>query len=163
MNRPPHVVHQDRVETKQQGHGETFQFLRRQLGAASGARKIGCSLIDLPPGKRSWPFHFHRANEEAIYVLEGEGFLRLPAGEVPVRAGHYIAFPAGEEHPHQMINRSVAPLRYLVLSTMIAPEITQYPDTGKVGLLAGAAPGVQSGMRRFGYLDEVDYWDGEEK
>src|SRR5262245_38579046 len=163
MNRPPHVIHQDNVETHSLGHGATFQFLRRRLGAACGARKIGCSLIELPPGKRSWPFHFHHANEEALYVLEGEGFLRLPSGEVPVRAGHYIAFPVGEEHAHQMVNRSAAPLRNLVLSTLVAPELSQYPDTGKVGLFAGGPRSAQGGMGRFGYLKEVDYWDGEEK
>ena len=62
-----------------------------------------------------------------------------------------------------MINRSGAPLRYLVLSTMIAPEISHYPDTGKVGLFAAARSGAQESLRRFGYLEEVGYWDGEEK
>jgi uncharacterized cupin superfamily protein len=58
-----------------------------------------------------------------------------------------------------MINRSDAPLRYLVLSTMAPVEIAVYPDTGKVGLLAMGPPPV----RRFGYLKEVDYWEGEKK
>ena len=159
MSRPPNVVHQDQVPVTHQTHGQRFEFLRRQLGAAAGGKKIGTSLVELPPGKRSWPFHAHYSNEEAIFILEGEGFVRLPAGETPVRAGHYIVFPVGPEHAHQMINRSNAPLRYLVLSTLSYPEIAEYPDTGKVGLLAtGSAP-----MRRVGYLREADYWDGEEK
>jgi uncharacterized cupin superfamily protein len=148
------VVHEDAVEAKRQAHGERFELVRRQLGAHSGGRKIGTSLVELPPGKRSWPFHAHTANEEAIFILEGEGVLRLPQGKTPVRAGHYIAFPAGAEHAHQMINRSDRPLRYLVVSTMAPLEISEYPDSGKVGLLARS--------RRFGYLKETDYWDGEE-
>jgi uncharacterized cupin superfamily protein len=135
-------------------HGERFELLRRQLGAAAGGQRIGTSLIELPPGKRSWPFHAHSANEEAIFILEGEGRLRLPAGETPVRAGHYIAFPVGPEHAHQMINRSDKPLRYLVLSTLLPVEISEYPDTGKVGLFVRT--------RRFGYLAPADYWDREE-
>ena len=161
MKRPPNVVHQDQVEANAQGHGERFALVRRQLGAAAGGKKIGTSLVELLPGKKSWPFHAHAANEEAIFVLEGEGTLRLPAGEVPVRAGHYIAFPAGPEHAHQMINGSSAPLRYLVVSTMNAPEISHYPDSGKVGI-ADAPPGVPAALRRFGYLQEADYWDGED-
>ena len=159
MSRPPNVVHQDQVEVTQQSHGERFAFVRRMLGAAAGGKKIGTSLVELPPGKRSWPFHAHTTNEEAIFILEGDGVLRLPSGETPVRAGHYITFLPGPEHAHQMINRSTAPLRYLVLSTLEKAEISQYPDTGKVGLLAKGPPP----MRRFGYLKETDYWDGEEK
>src|SRR5262245_6991086 len=102
MERPRTVVHEDQVETKRQGHGDNFLVLRKQLGAAAGAQKIGCSLIELPPGKKSWPFHYHLVNEEAIYVLSGEGTLRLPKGETPVRAGDYIAFLVGPEHAHQM-------------------------------------------------------------
>ena len=154
MERPRNVVHQDQVEARRLAHGERFALLRRQLGAAAGGRRIGASLIELPPGKRSWPFHAHSANEEAIFVLEGEGVLRLPSGETAVRAGHYIAFPVGPEHAHQMINRSDRPLRYLVLSTLLPVEISEYPDTGKVGLFARTS--------RWGYLAPADYWDGEE-
>jgi uncharacterized cupin superfamily protein len=159
MTRPPNVVHQEQVPVTHQSHGERFEFLRRQLGMAAGGKKIGTSLVELPPGKRSWPFHAHFANEEAIFILEGEGVVRLPSGETPVRAGHYIVFPVGPEHAHQMINRSNAPLRYLVLSTMSPVEMADYPDTGKVAMLAMGPPVV----RRFGYLKEADYWDGEEK
>src|SRR5215813_2533138 len=158
MMRPPNVVHRDQVQVTRLAHGDRFELLRRQLGAASGGKKIGTSLVELPPGKRSWPFHAHTSNEEAIFILEGEGVLRLPSGETPVRAGHYIAFLAGPEHAHQMINRSDAPLRYLVVSTMMPLEISHYPDTGKVGLIAMGPPTV----RRFGFLKETGYWDGEE-
>ena len=158
MTRPPNVVHQDQVEVTHQSHGERFEFFRRQLGAVAGGKKIGMSLVELPPGKRSWPFHVHTSNEEAIFILEGEGMLRLPSGETPVRAGHYIAFPVGPEHAHQMINRSDKPLKYLVLSTMMPLEISHYPDTGKVGLIKMGPP-VE---RRFGHLKETGYWEGEE-
>jgi len=158
MTRPPNVVHQDQVPVTHQAHGDRFELLRRQLGAASGGKKIGTSLVELPPGKRSWPFHAHTANEEAIFILEGEGMLRLPSGEIPVRAGHYIACPAGPDHAHQMINRSRAPLRYLVLSTMLPLEVSQYPDTQKLGIYTSGPHAA----RRLGYLQETDYWHGEE-
>lgn len=42
---------------------------------------------------------------------------------LPVRAGDVIFIPAGPEYPHQIINTSEAPLKYLSISTMEAPEI----------------------------------------
>ena len=116
----------------------------KRLGAAAGGKKLGCSLYEQPPGKRAFPYHCHFANEEAVYVLEGEGTLRIGAKEVPLRAGDYVALPVGEETAHQIINSSTATLRYLCFSTSIEPEVVKYPDSGKVGLMAGlpAHPGV---------------------
>lgn len=50
-----------------------FEMRRKQLGGAAGGVDLGCSLIELAPGNRSVPFHAHLGNEEAIFVLEGEG------------------------------------------------------------------------------------------
>jgi uncharacterized cupin superfamily protein len=35
----------------------------------------------VPPGRRAWPYHYHLENEEAIYVLEGLGTLRIDEEE----------------------------------------------------------------------------------
>lgn len=74
-------------------------------------------------------------------MLEGRGRLRLADGEHPIRAGDFIAAPAGGvETAHQIINDSDQLLTYLCVSTMIEPEVVQYPDSGKLGAIAGAAP-----------------------
>ena len=72
-----------------------FSFVRKRLGAAAGGQKIGASWFELQPGKKAFPFHYHLANEEAVFVLEGEGMLRNDKEEIPLRAGEYIAFPPG--------------------------------------------------------------------
>ncbi len=74
-----------------------------------------------------------------------------------------VAFRAGEGGAHQIVNRGSDQATFFVLSTMIAPEITEYPDTGKVGALqrAPGAPGG-GGQRFFKPGDAVDYWEGEE-
>jgi uncharacterized cupin superfamily protein len=76
------------------------------LGAAAGARKLGCSMFDIPPGKCAFPFHFHCRNEEAIYVLEGSGTLRLDADESILRVGACVSLPAGSATAHRLINSS---------------------------------------------------------
>jgi len=54
------------------------------------------SLHELPAGDRSWPYHYHTANEEALYVLDGTATLRLDGDEVPLSPGDYVALPADD-------------------------------------------------------------------
>ena len=133
-----------------------FVFKRKRLAAAVGAKGLGVSWFEIPPGKKAFPFHYHLANDEAVFVLEGEGVLRSGEKEVPLRAGDYVAFPPGPPG-HQVVNRSQAPLRYLAMSTMREPEVAVYPDSKKIGLLA-RGHGMMSVHRQD---DAVDYYEGE--
>jgi uncharacterized cupin superfamily protein len=130
-----------------------FAFRRKRLGAAAGGKGLGVSWFELQPGKKAFPSHFHLANDEAVFVLEGEGVLRLGDQEHRVRAGDYVAFNPGPP-AHQIINRSQAPLRFLAISTMNEPEVAVYPDSKKVGILA-RGHGIMSVHRSD---DAVDYY-----
>ena len=160
-----HVVHEDDLQWHEDSHGSRFCARRKHLALAAGGSTLGCSLYELDPGRSPWPYHYHTANEEAIYVLEGEGTIRLDGHERAMKAGSYVALPVGKRGAHVVTNTSRAPLRYLCFSTMIEPEIAVYPDSEKYGLFAGAAPGCPPGKRtlfKFIRQDaEVDYWDGE--
>jgi uncharacterized cupin superfamily protein len=162
----PHVVHAEDLAWTELSHGRRVALKRKQLGAAAHGRKLGCSLVELSPGRRSWPLHYHLGNEEAVYVLSGTGTLRLGTETVTVRAGDYVALPPGEACAHQLLNDGAEPLRYLCFSTMEAPDVLVYPDSRKVGVFAGAAPGGDKAARTLqAYLPlsaEVDYWEGEE-
>lgn len=141
------------------------EYRRAQLGRAAGSEKLGCSLYEVPPGKKAWPYHFHTGNEEAMFVLSGEATVRAPEGERTVSPGSYTAFPTGEEGAHEVRNDGDEPLRYLSVSTMLDPDVLGYPDSGKVGVMAGSPPGGESSERVFSAFlyedDAVDYWDGE--
>ncbi|WP_276300998.1 cupin domain-containing protein [Halorussus lipolyticus] len=142
------------------------RFKRKQLAEATDAEQLGCSLYELPPGSRSWPYHYHTGNEEAIFVLSGTGTLRLDGETVPLQAHDYVALPADESGAHRVVNDSDAPLRYLAVSTMEDPDVTVYPDSGKVGVFAGSPPGGRDERTVEGYYrrdDDVDYWEGEDK
>ena len=144
-------------------HGETH-FRRKRLAAEAGGDRLGCSLYELPPGGKSWPYHFHPGNEEAVYVLAGEGSLRGADGTHDLCAGDYVALPVGEAGGHRVVNDGDEPLRYLMLSTMDDPDVSVYPDSGKIGVFAGSAPGSDDPRTVQGYFrldDDVDYWDGE--
>src|ERR671917_705739 len=147
MPEASNVVRADDLEWGEQSHGDRFGHRRKQLGSAAGAERLGCSLYEIPPGRRSWPYHYHLANEEAIYVLEGSGTLRIDGEQVRISKGTYVALPARAQSAHQTVNDSEVVLRYLCFSTMEAPDVMVYPDSGKVGIFGGAAPG---GPRRRG-------------
>ncbi|MEF8801316.1 MAG: cupin domain-containing protein [Halolamina sp.] len=147
--------------------GETA-FRRKKLAAAAAGSEdpeLGCSLYELPPGKRSWPYHYHTGNAEAFYVLAGEGMLRKPKDEHPLEAGVYVACPAGQTGAHRVVNDGDEPLRYLALSTMNAPDVTVYPDSETFGVYTSSPPGGENQRDVAGYYErdsDVDYWDGEE-
>jgi uncharacterized cupin superfamily protein len=166
--RPNNVVSEGKLGWSEQLHGEKFGHRRKQLGSAAGGQRLGCSLYEVPPGRTAFPRHYHLANEEAIYVLEGSGTLRIgqEGEEVEVSQGDYVALPGGADETHQLVNTSSTALRYLCFSTMVEPDVMVYPDSGKVGIVGGAAPGGPKEERTFAKFlredAEVGYYDGED-
>ena len=160
------IVHERDLEWMELSHGDRIGFKRKLLGQAAGAEKLGCSMFEVAPDKRAWPFHYHFANEEALYVLAGSGTLRLGAEEFAIDKGDFVTFRTGPEHAHQLINTGTEPLRYLCFSTMNSPEVAGYPDSGKLGIIGGRAPGGSarvSALRKcFRESSEVDYYEGED-
>lgn len=81
------------------------------------------------------------------------------------RPGGAVRAP-GPETAHQILNTSNAALKYLAVNTMEAPDIREYPDSGKYAVFAGSAPGESQADRTFAIVgrhrDATDYWEGEE-
>ena len=132
-----------------------YDTLCAGLADGSAAAKLGAAVDIVPPGKRSCPYHYHLAQEEMFVVLEGSGSLRVAGEMLPLRAGDVIFIPPGPEYPHQLINSSDAPLKYLSISTQEHPELCHYPDSGKTGVFAKGHRLMQREAAN------LDYWDGE--
>jgi uncharacterized cupin superfamily protein len=79
---------------------------RQRLGDAAGLTDFGVNLLRLPPGVWSSQRHWHTAEDEFIYVLEGEVVLVTDAGEQILKAGDCAGFKAGVADGHQLQNRS---------------------------------------------------------
>lgn len=165
MKRP--ILNIADLELLPMSHGDRYEARLGVIGTKIGAQKLGYNLTVLPPGKRAFPFHSHRVNEEMFFVVEGAGEVRIGAERHPIRAGDVIACPpGGPETAHQIINTSESgDLRFLAVSTHLSPEIAEYPDTGKFGVLAELPPGPDGKpnlLRFMGRLEaSLDYWDGE--
>ena len=165
MTDTPSIVNETEVEWEDELQGESFAYRRKALASAANGEKLGCSLYEVPPGKRPFPYHYHTANEEAIFVLSGNGTLKTQGETREITVGDYVVLPVGEPGARQIINATDEPLQYLCLSTMISPEIVGYPNSGKFGLFAGSAPFGSPDRRTLTkYLPEdaeTDYWDEE--
>ena len=137
-----------------------YNALGARLAKGTAARKLGASIDVLDPGKRGCPYHLHHAQEEMFIVVEGNGTLRVAGEMLPLKAGDVVFIPAGPEYPHQILNTSDAPLKYMSISTMEVPEICEYPDSGKY-----MAEGSLDKSEAFDLIGRkgpsLDYWDGE--
>lgn len=148
-------------------HGEQIQHKRKNFTKNFTENKLVASLYEVPPGKVSWPFHYHIANEEAFYILEGEATLRTFNDKIiKVKAGDFIRFPIGERGVHQLKNTSKDKiLKYLDFGTTHHPDVVFMPDSNKLGIFGGGAPCQNNENRNiwkyFNLDTEIDYLQGE--
>lgn len=102
---------------------------RHRLGDAANLDQFGVNLLRLPPGSWSSQRHYHTAEDEFVYVLEGEVVLVTDAGEECLKAGDCAGFKAGEPDGHHLQNRSAADALILeVGSRRRGQEEVFYPD-----------------------------------
>lgn len=143
------------VPLERQQRDPLYDTLCASVAAGTVARKLGMGIDVLAPGKRSCPYHLHHAQEELFVVLEGEGTLRVAGEMLPVKAGDVVFVPPGPEYPHQFINTSTAPMKYLSISTKERPELCEYPDSDKYLAFGTGFNAIQRQQAT------LDYWDGE--
>jgi len=133
------------------GYPEPYRSLvmpreKRRIGDALGLTKIGVNRTTLPPGKISALRHWHTAEDEFVYVLEGEVVLRTSAGDQVLCAGMCAGFPAGIDDGHHLINAGERPAVYLEVSNRDAEDTAYYSDAD-VDLIA-SPPHARGQMTR---------------
>jgi uncharacterized cupin superfamily protein len=155
LHRPEWDAEQDRPP---------FRWRRARLGRQAGAERLGASLFEVPPGGATFPLHAHHGNEELVVVLSGRPTLRTTEAERELEEGEVVSFPAGRRGAHRLDNRSGEPVRVLIVSTMVAPEVVEYPDSGKVRASSYPPGGVapEDAIEFIGRREEsIDYFAGE--
>lgn len=106
-----------------------LERVRRRLGNAGGLTDFGVNLLELQPGAWSSQRHWHSAEDEFVWVLEGEVTLIDDAGEHLMRPGDCATFAKGDRNGHHFVNRSNAPVRCLEVGSR-RPDVDacDYPD-----------------------------------
>lgn len=157
------IANLDDVEFDDVEEDGLYTSRRARFSDGIGARHLGYNLTVLPPGKAQCPFHSHHGEEEMFLILEGEGELRFGEERYPIRRHDVIACPpGGADVAHQIINTGTVTMRYLSLSTRVAVDACEYPDSGKVMVVAGNGDSTKL-WKMFRAENTVDYYDREKK
>jgi uncharacterized cupin superfamily protein len=158
------IINVDEVPLADRGNGKSFAVKWGRVGPTLGLGALGCAVHVLPPGKKAFPFHRHHAQDELFFVLSGEGQYRWGEETLPVRSGDLVAAPAGTK-AHQLINTGKVDLRYLGISSMAPTEVVDYPDSKKIGVMAGVKGGDfrSASYAGMGRMQKADYYDDEDK
>jgi len=150
------VINIDELKLEHFARGTTFESNSARIGPLLGAKELGYSYDVVPPGKRSCPFHNHRAEEEMFFIVKGTGTLRFGAEARKITAGDVICCPTGgPETAHQIVNDSDADLCYISVSTMMPAEVCEYPDSKKIGSYGGDLRHLTRSEHN------LDYWTDE--
>ena len=104
--------------------------IRKSLGDAVGLSKIGVHIITVESGKDTTEYHKHYHEEECLYVLAGQGTLRLGQDEYRVESGDFVGFPADTE-AHMITNTGTETLVCLVMGQRLDQDVADYPDKNK--------------------------------
>jgi uncharacterized cupin superfamily protein len=126
---------------------------RWKLGDQAGLTQFGVNLLRLPPGAWSSQRHWHTAEEEFVWVVEGQGVLVTNEGEQLLVAGDCAGFPAGVANGHHIQNRSDRELVLLeVGSRREDVDGCDYPDIDLV---------LADGATEYSHRDGTPYTDTE--
>ncbi|MEM6451831.1 MAG: cupin domain-containing protein [Cyanobacteria bacterium P01_D01_bin.105] len=124
---------------------------RQRVGQAAGLTHFGVNLTTLEPGAQSALRHWHSAQDEFVYVVQGELTLLTNEGEQTLGVSDMAGFAAGRANGHQLINRSEAAAVYLEIGDRTRPDTAEYPDADLVHKLA------QDGTSQFVHRDGRAY------
>jgi len=105
---------------------------RRLVRSGDG---LGGSIWEFQPGEPEYVYHFHHGSDELLIVLRGEPKLRLREGERTLREGDVVPLPRGVDGGRAISNPSNAVARVLILSSNADPDVAEYPETGKIGVI----------------------------
>lgn len=103
-----------------------------EVGFFIGAQKLGYRVTRIAQGGVFCPFHWHLAEEEMFFVLEGEPTLRTPTGEYRCRPGDFVAFPTDASGAHLIKNDSERDALVLMIASIDEHDVCTYPDSDKV-------------------------------
>ena len=141
-----------------------FRWRRSRVGRQAGARELGASVFEVQPGASTFPLHAHHANEELLVVLAGRPTLRTIDGERALEEGEVVSFRTGRDGAHRIDNRTDVPIRVLIVSTMIGPDVVEHIDSEKVYARSyppGADPPPDAVEVMVKREDSRDFFEGE--
>jgi uncharacterized cupin superfamily protein len=112
-----------------------------QLSRITGLSRTAVNWIRIPPGRESYVYHSHEAEEEWIYILSGRGIAEIDSTAHEVRAGDFMGFPTPSV-AHHLRNPFGDDLVYLCGGEIRQLEVCDYPHQKLVLIRRGEAAHV---------------------
>ncbi len=104
------------------------QRAKKPLGDAFDLTDFGVNLVTLPAGTWSSQRHWHSAEDELIYILQGQPTLVTDEGEKPLKPGMCAGFVAGAANGHHLVNNTNDVVIYLEVGSRRDDDDVDYPD-----------------------------------
>src|SRR5579871_1228343 len=91
---PPVKVFNLEAEQEWDAENDRDGFRHRvtRVGKRLDAQRLGAGLYELPPGEKTWPYHFTYGSEEWLLVVSGRPTLRTPEGDRELTRGDVVVF-----------------------------------------------------------------------
>jgi uncharacterized cupin superfamily protein len=107
--------------------------VKRPLTELLGLSQFGVNITTLEPGASSALRHWHREEDEFVFVLSGEITLETNEGERVLGPSMAAGFPRGQPNGHRLVNKSASPATYLEVGTRATEDDVEYPDVDMRG------------------------------
>ncbi len=101
------------------------------LSVAGGVTQFGAYIDRLAPGAWSSFRHWHSAEDEFLYVLEGIVTVRDEDGMRDLGPCDAACWRHGDPNGHHVTNRGDLPCRYVIVGSRVAQDVCTYPDDGR--------------------------------
>lgn len=125
MERPDFIRHWSEIESQDDAHypgDDELLSIGAPLGRLLGLTRLAVHHERLPPGRRTSYAHAESAEEEFVFVLQGEPDAWVDGHLHRLKPGDAVAFPAGTGICHTFINNTDREVRLLVIGETSKPE-----------------------------------------
>jgi uncharacterized cupin superfamily protein len=102
----------------------------RPLSELTGLGRVRLTLARIPPGKESFAYHAHEADEEFVYIVSGRGRAEIGEETIEVGPGDFMGF-AAPSVAHHLLNPYDEDLVYLMGGERSRVEVGTFPRAGK--------------------------------
>ena len=104
--------------------------INKSLGDLTGLTGLGIHVIEVEPGHETTEFHVHHVEDEAVYILFGEGEAEVGEDRVTVKTGDFLGYRKGGL-AHTIHNTGTDTLRCLVIGQRLDHDVADYPRKGQ--------------------------------
>ncbi len=126
----PKITFEEMILEEEPGYLDSGPNQTYWISEAGDLRQLGANVQIMPPGSRSSEKHWHSAEDEMVFVLEGEVTLCEGDTEAILKPGDAATFKAGVAVGHFLENRGTSDVRYLVVGTRAPLDKITLVDRG---------------------------------